>query len=295
MTHFIVRKKVVLMALLLTLAGAAVVVGWGSYRHFAPVTADESWQFRVFKDGIERVSALAADGDTALFVTQEFYNGKGRLLRLDPDGRTSCVLEQLSKPDGLTQFHNALVISQEGGQQPLLLMENTQVSPLFWAKNIEGIASDNHFIYAVEDLPRGRLLQFDPGHNQLRVLRSGLHEAEGVCVAGDGRIFYAEKESGTIKQWNPDGVDRILMSGLNQPGYLCWSDEGLWITEDATHGARLLLLSDNGRLQVVLDHLRSAQTLLPLHNGHFLLAEQGRNRILEIFSTALKSLKKDQS
>jgi hypothetical protein len=34
--------------------------------------------------------------------------------------------------------------------------------------------------------------------------------------------------------------------------------------------------------QVVLSHLRSAQTVLALEPGHLLVAEQGRNRILEI-------------
>lgn len=62
---------------------------------------------------------------------------------------------------------------------------------------------------------------------------------------------------------------------------LCDS-EGLWITEDSTHNARALLLPPDGPLQVIVRRLRSAQSLLPIGPGRYLLAEQGRDRILEI-------------
>jgi len=60
------------------------------------------------------------------------------------------------------------------------------------------------------------------------------------------------------------------------------NEEGLWITEDATHRARLLLLDRTGSLQTILRGLRSGQTVLPLAPGRLLLAEQGRGRILEV-------------
>jgi hypothetical protein len=46
--------------------------------------------------------------------------------------------------------------------------------------------------------------------------------------------------------------------------------------------ARLLFLDKEGKDHVIVSHLRSAQTLLQLSDGSFLLAEQGRNRILKI-------------
>ena len=46
--------------------------------------------------------------------------------------------------------------------------------------------------------------------------------------------------------------------------------------------ARLLLMDKSGTQHVVLDHLRSPQTLLPVAPRRYLLAEQGRNRILEL-------------
>ncbi|UTN83656.1 hypothetical protein NMC41_16620 [Pseudomonas aeruginosa] len=43
-----------------------------------------------------------------------------------------------------------------------------------------------------------------------------------------------------------------------------------------------MLLPPEGPLQVIVRRLRSAQSLLPIGPGRYLLAEQGRDRILEI-------------
>ena len=54
------------------------------------------------------------------------------------------------------------------------------------------------------------------------------------------------------------------------------------VTEDATHGARLLHADANGTLRVIHEHLRSGQTILSVAPGLLLVAKQGRRRILEI-------------
>ena len=86
-----------------------------------------------------------------------------------------------------------------------------------------------------------------------------------------------------MKRWRPDGGDELVLGSLNAPGFLMCDDEGLWVTEDATHRARLLLLDHRGgSVQVILRHLRSAQTVLSLAPGRLWIAEQGRGRILEV-------------
>jgi hypothetical protein len=40
----------------------------------------------------------------------------------------------------------------------------------------------------------------------------------------------------------PKGDDRVIAEGLNAPGFVQCTEDGLWITEDATHMARLLLV-----------------------------------------------------
>jgi len=57
---------------------------------------------------------------------------------------------------------------------------------------------------------------------------------------------------------------------------------GLWISEDSTHRARLLLLDNLSRLQTILSFLKAPQMVARTPRGTYLLAEGGRNRILEI-------------
>ncbi len=116
----------------------------------------------------------------------------------------------------------------------------------------------------------------------MTVLRDGLSEGEGVAVCPNGQLFYAEKKKHWVKRWQADGADPVVLENLNAPGFLMCNDEGLWITEDATHRARLLLLERSGKLHTILSGLRSGQTVLPLAPGRLLLAEQGRARVLAV-------------
>jgi hypothetical protein len=155
---------------------------------------------------------------------------------------------------------------------------------LFTGRNIEGIASDANYVYAIEDLPEGgRLWRYDPTSRQADVLRNGLAVGEGLAICPDGRLFYSEKKRGWVKLYRPGAdADIVVHTGLNAPGFLMCDQEGLWISEDATHGARLLHVTAGGTPQPILKHLRSGQTILSLAPGRLLLAEQGRGRILEI-------------
>ncbi|MBM7059266.1 hypothetical protein JQX08_00965 [Pseudomonas sp. UL073] len=272
------RRWLWLLAALLV--GGLAVPAW---RHLFPVTAAAGWDYRVYQQGISRVSALALDGKGGLYVSQEALDGRGTILLLAADGQRREVLGGLSKPDGQAMFRGGLVTGQEEGPGPVLWLHDGQRSVLFQADSVEGIAADGRYVYAIEDKTSGgRLLRYDADSGTLEVLRSGLIEGEGVSLCDDGRLFYVEKAKGWVKQWQANGVDRLVVDGLNQPGFVQCTADGLWITEDATHMARLLLVDPTGRLQVILRHLRSAQTIIPVDSSRYLVAEQGRDRILEI-------------
>lgn len=259
-----------------------VGVGYPAWRHFYPVTTAKGWVYEVFHSGIPMVRALAVDDQNAVFVSQELSNKKGKILRLTKDGSTSEVLTGLSKPDGQVMFRGGLVTGQEGGTLPVLWLHDGKAEALFEADNVEGIATDGHALFAIEDKTPGRLLRYDLETHELSVLREGLDEGEGISICQDGRVFYTEKAKGWVKQWKPEGIDTIVAKGLKAPGFVQCTEDGLWITEDVTHMARLLLLDSSGNLQVILDHLRAAQTIIQLDADRYLLAEQGRNRILEL-------------
>ncbi len=270
-----------LLGILCSLAlGALALAAW---RHFAPPQAADGWHYRVYLDGVEKVSALAIDGQGELLLSQELQNGQGRILQRAADGQLHEVELGLSKPDGMVAFRGGVVFSQEQDTEPVRWYGPDGTRTLFSGRNIEGLANDGRFLYAIEDRHGdGHLLRYDPETDSTLVLRSDLDEAEAITACPDGRLFYSEKASGQVRQLAAEGRDPLVLEGLNQPGYLLCTDDGLWITEDATHMARLLLLTADGRQHTVLSHLRSAQTILQTAPGQYLLAEQGRNRVLSL-------------
>ena len=254
-----------------------------SWQHFYPAQISGNSLFRVYLDEIPMVSALALDRQDRLYVTQEFRNEKGVLFRMLPDGKRQEIMGKLSKPDGLVPFRDGIAISQEAGEHPLQWWREGRVESLFSGNSIEGIATDGYHLFAIEDLKHhGRLLKFDPETKTTSVLRETLEEGEGIAVCPDGNLFYTEKKRGWIKKYRPGSTDEIVVRALREPGFLMCNTEGLWITEDATHRARLLLLDKSGTLRTILSHLRSPQSIISLRAGRLLLAEQGRGRILEI-------------
>lgn len=255
-------------------------LGW---QHYYPVQTADGWSFKVYLDGIPKVSAMVVDKQGNLYVSQEFNKQQGVVFRLQPDGTRQNIMTRLSKPDGLVLFQDGVAASQEGGKHPVLWWREGKATPLFEGDSLEGMVSDGHNLFAIEDLKRGgRLLKYDPEKKKTTTLRDGLEEGEGVAICPDGSLVYTEKMKGWIKRFILGGKDEVIASGLNAPSFLMCNSEGLWITEDLTHGARLLLLDASGSTHTILTHLRSPQTIISIAPARFLVAEQGRGRILEL-------------
>lgn len=273
------HRRRVLAAVLVAAAGFGFL-GW---QHFWPVAAAAEWQYRVLADDLPVVSALAADGQGGLYASLELKNGEGRIVQIAADGGRRTVKGGFSKLDGMVRYRGGIAYSQEEDHTPVRWWHGDRDDVLFDGRDVEELATDGRYLYAIEDRPQdARLLRYDPDSGEVTTLRDGLEVAEGVAVCPDGRLFYLEKKKGWVKRLQPDGHDTTVAEGLNAPGFLMCDGAGLWVSEDATHRARLLLLDDSGRVQVVLSHLRSAQTVLPVGPGRYVLAEQGRNRVLEI-------------
>lgn len=268
-----------LAATAVVLAGAAFLV----WQRFYPVDAAAGWSVRVYLDDLPKVSALAKDPGGNLFISQEHLDRQGVVLVVDKDGRRHRVLEGLAKPDGLQSFEGGIAISQEVDGSPVILLRHGFTQALFSGNGIEGLASDGHHLFAIEDRKAGgRLLKFDPTTGVVSTLREGLTEAEGVAICPDGGLFYSEKGRGWVRKYAEGGDDPIVAAALNQPSFLLCNAAGLWLTEDATHRARLLHIAPDGSIHTVLSGLRSGQTILEIGPGRFLVAEQGRGRILEL-------------
>ncbi|OWJ91151.1 hypothetical protein B6S59_25620 [Pseudomonas sp. A46] len=287
---------------LLTAFALLLLLGAGipAWHHLYPASASEGWRYKLFLDDIERVSALLPDGRGGLYISQELQDGKGRILHAGPGDRRHAVESGLSKPDGMVRYRGGVAFSQEQGEHPVLWMNDLGTRQLFSADSVEGLASDGHFLYAIEDRHGdGRLLRYDPETDSITTLRSGLDEAEAIASCPDGRMYYSEKTFGHVRELHADGRDPVVLDGLREPGFLLCNQDGLWVTEDATHMARVLLLSPQGRLSTVLSHLRSPQTIVEISPGRYLVAEQGRNRVLELqderISSAASGLRVDSA
>jgi hypothetical protein len=257
--------------------------GFFAWQHFAPVAVTDGWTYRVYENGVPRASALARGKDADLYYSEELPNRQGRIVRRMADGSRREALAGLSKPDGLVAYRGGIAIAQEQGEFPVYWLRDGEISELFVGRQVEGLSTDGRSLYAIEDTQEnGRILRYDPDTREVAVLRSGLIKGEGIAVCPDGSVFYAEKGRNRIMRLQVDGADQVIRQNLNKPGFLFCDGEGLWITEDSTHDARLMLLGPDGDLQVIARRLRAAQTFLPLGNDRFLLADQGRNRILEL-------------
>lgn len=284
---FLSLKTLAITAAVLVVVAALV----GAYVRFFPVMTWHGWKSEVAFSDVERVSALAIDSRGTLYATQEFKSGDGRIVKLVAGEPAVTVVSGLDKPDGLSMLGDELIISQEGGDFPLLKFspaENKHVSLPFRGNNLEQIwvydSDDNPVIYAVEDKPQGKLLVFDVNARTTSVLAEGLEEAEGVSRCPDGSILFTEK-SGTVSKLTGPNVYEPIVTGLKDPGFVLCTQDGFWVTEDATNHSRLMLFENTPPYsrKIVASHLRSAQYVLELPDGSLLLVEQGRNRVLRLF------------
>ena len=96
-----------------------------------------------------------------------------------------------------------------------------------------------------------------------------------------GQFIFLKNDWARFTQYHERLPPEPIIEGLKKPNYLLCTATGLWITEDATAHARVLLFV-NGEISVIARHLRSAQTIIEAGEQRMLVAEQGRNRILEL-------------
>lgn len=254
-----------------------------AWQYFYPVSTVEGWQYQVIYRHIEKPSALIIDEDNNLLVAHELNRQRGSITRISPGGNTETVFSQLDKPDGILPLEEGYIFSQESGKHPLIRVHNQQTDELFTGVNLQGLTRQGDTLYAVEDRKGdGRLFQYNIHTRELNILRNSLYESEILAVCPDGSKFYNEKTRGRIRQFTEDGADPVYLSGLNQPSFLRCDEDGLWISEDATHRARLLLYTPRKELKTIAAFLKAPQHLYKVDEQTYYLAEQGRNRILKL-------------
>jgi len=269
-----------LLAVAALVAAALTFFAW---QYFFPVQAASGWSYRVAYDSVQKAAGLARAPGGGILVSQELQDGRGNILLMQPDGGREVVVDGLSKPDGLIATRGGLVFSQEWSDKPVSFLQGGLVSELFEGDKVQGLWDDGHYLYAIEDRKGdGRLWRYRWDDRELSVVRDNLSETESITRCADGRMLYSEKEAGVIRELREDGRDPVVLDGLRNPTFLLCDEQGLWISEDSTHRARLLLVDARGEQTTVLSFLKAPQAILPLDNGRYLIAEGGRDRVLEL-------------
>ncbi|RAU44447.1 hypothetical protein DBY65_026715 [Pseudomonas sp. RIT412] len=260
-----------------------IVLAFFAWQQFFPVQASEGWRYQVLHDDVFKAASMVINSDGSLVVSQELRDGKGSILRIRADGHRETVVGGLSKPDGMVAAQGGWVFSQEVEGAMVNFFKDGQIKGLFKGASVQGLWNEGDALYAIEDRKGdGRLMRYRWSDQSLKVLRSGLSETESITRCTDGRMLYTEKEKGVIHQLTEDGRDPVVLGGFNQPTFLMCDQRGLWISEDSTHRARLLLIDPQGAQHTVLSFLKAPQAIIPTGRGTYLLAEGGRDRILEL-------------
>jgi hypothetical protein len=271
------------VALTTTSFVVASAIGFFAWQDFYPVQADSDWSVEVLHKDVQKAASLVPLPDGGLLVSQELKDDKGNILRIAADGQRKVVIDGLSKPDGMIAAQGGWVFSQESDGKPVQLLRDGKVTDLFMGQSVQGLWDDGDNLYAIEDRgENGRLLRYRWSDGELTVLRDKLQETESVTRCTDGKLLYTEKKKGVVHQLSDDGKDPVLLSGLNQPTFLMCDQRGLWISEDSTHRARLLLWDGKGEPRTILSFLKAPQSIVPDGKGGYLLAEGGRNRVLQL-------------
>ncbi len=285
----ILRRRGVRVALTTTAGLLAATLGFFAWQTFYPVQAADGWEVEVLYSKVDKAASLLPQPDGGLIVSRELDDGRGSILKITPQGDRVVLVSNLSKPDGIVAVQDGWVFSQEGGHAPVSLSRNGQVTRLFDGESVQGLWNEADHLFAIEDRKgNGRLLRYDWQSGQLDVLRSGLSETEGLTRCGDGRLLYTEKAAGVVRALSDDGHDPVVVSGLRNPTFLLCDQRGLWISEDNTHRSRLVRVDADGSQHTVLTFLKAPQSIVPDGNGGYLLAEGGRNRVLQLTPPADK-------
>lgn len=263
-------------------------LGFFAWQSFYPVSAASGWSVQVLHRDVPKAASLMPLVDGSLMVSQELDDAKGSIVRILKDGTRDVMVNKLSKPDGLFATRGGWVFSQESANLPVSFLKDGVVSELFRGENVQGLWDDGDYLYAIEDRkPVGRLLRYRWSDQTLTVLRDQIQEGESVVRCTDGRMLYTEKKKGVVRELTEDGSDPDVLAGLNKPTFLMCDERGLWVNEDSTHRARLLLIDKQGHQQTILSFLKAPQSIVPTGRGTYVLAEGGRDRVLELMSDSL--------
>lgn len=240
------------------------------------------WNSEVFADDLTRVDNIVVAPDRSLYVSLERKDGHGQIAHVR-NGRSDIIMTGLRRPDGLYFSPPFLYVTEEveRGRVLRIDLQKHEQRVLAQLNKPEGIRPNVHGDLIIsEDLAEnGRIVSLSKT-GRVTELASRLKKPEGLLVADDDSILFAESGAGRVVRIT-DGRRETVIDGLHSPDQIAMAPDGaLWISEDRTRGKVYRYL--NGRLETVMTGVRKAQGIAFDADGYVYIAEQGRNRILRL-------------
>jgi glucose/arabinose dehydrogenase len=236
------------------LAAAVIAVSAAGSESVTPVevVAAAGWKYRVVTQNLPGIDNLVMAPDGSLYATQELPNGAGKVIRLRR-GEVTIVASGFSRPDGL----------------------------LLRGK----------FLFITEEIPEGRVLEFDLASKKQRVLAT-LHNPEGIDTLPDGDLVVSEDSiNGRLLRVRRDGAKavEVILGGLNRPEGLVARPDGAVIFAETATGR--VLSYKSGEVNVVVDDLDEPDQVEIAPDGSLWITEDTRDgRLLRLKDGALETV-----
>jgi len=248
------RKRGVSVRFLCGLAAAVIAISAAGSESVTPaeVVAEAGWKYRVVTQNLPGIDNLVMAPDGSLYATQELPNGAGKVIKLRR-GEVTIVASGFSRPDGL----------------------------LLRGK----------FLFITEEIPEGRVLEFDLASKKQRVLAT-LHNPEGIDTLPDGDLVVSEDSiNGRLLRVRRDGAKpvEVMLGGLNRPEGLVARPDGAVIFAETATGR--VLSYKSGEVNVVVDDLDEPDQVEIAPDGSLWITEDTRDgRLLRLKDGALETV-----
>jgi len=277
------KKELIKLVSLFILAFAS----FGVYSKEKVKLVDVSRQWKVesvVAKGLAAVDNVVITKAGILYATLEM-KWIGQVVKIAKNGKTSIVLKNIDRADGLLLYKRKLYITEEIDQGRVLEydLKTKKLRMLFRADRPEGIDYfENGDIVVAEDKEGGAILRYSKTTG-IKVLIKSMSRPEGICIDQQQGLVIAETSKNRVVRYY-QGKIKVLLENINEPDQVeCHVDGSVWISEDNKSGR--LLRFYKGILYIIAKDLASPQGIAFGPEGEIYLAEQGRSRIIKLVKT----------
>ncbi|MCR4332823.1 MAG: hypothetical protein NUV34_09020, partial [Sulfuricaulis sp.] len=155
----------------------------------------------------------------------------------------------------------------------------------------DGLLLRGKFLLITEEIPEGRVLEFDLASKKQHVLAT-LHNPEGIDTLPDGDLVVSEDSiNGRLLRVPRDGAKavEVILGGLNRPEGLVARPDGAVIFAETATGR--VLSFKGGEVNIVVDDLDEPDQVEIAPDGSLWITEDTRDgRLLRLKDGALETV-----